>query len=72
MRTMDASLAELVRAGRITQEMAMDRSHDPDELNRLLGSRSAPPQESFAMGGAMGGGSVSSPVMGGGMGGYSG
>src|ERR671931_803577 len=39
MQTMDASLAELVRAGRITQEMGMDRSHDPDELNRLLGSR---------------------------------
>src|ERR671931_1782303 len=39
MQTMDASLADLVQAGRITHELAMDRSHDPDELNRLLGSR---------------------------------
>src|SRR5919204_3956059 len=73
MQTMDASLAELVRSGKISHEMAMDRSHDPDELNRLFGSR---PQlsESFAMGGAMSGGAVmGSPVMGGGtMGGYSG
>jgi twitching motility protein PilT len=37
MRTMDASLAELVRAGKITPELAMDRCHDPEELNRLLG-----------------------------------
>jgi twitching motility protein PilT len=72
MQTMDASLADLVRAGKITHEMAMDRSHDPDELNRLLGSR---PQmsESFAMGGAMTGGAAMSPLIGGGtMGGYSG
>ena len=73
MRTMDASLAELVRAGRITQEMAMDRSHDPDELNRLLGSR-PPVSDGFPVG-AMGsaGSPMWSPVMGGGtMGGYSG
>ncbi|HKC74924.1 MAG TPA: type IV pili twitching motility protein PilT, partial [Chloroflexota bacterium] len=73
MQTMDSSLAELVRAGKLTHEMAMDRSHDPDELTRLLGSK---PQvsESFAMGGAMtGGAAMGSPAMGGGtMGGYSG
>jgi twitching motility protein PilT len=73
MRTMDASLAELVQAGRITHELAMDRSHDPEELNRLMGSRPAQASESFAMGGAISGGSLSSPAMGGGtMGGYSG
>jgi len=64
---------ELVRAGKLTHEMAMDRSHDPDELTRLLGSK---PQvsESFAMGGAMtGGAAMGSPAIGGGtMGGYSG
>jgi twitching motility protein PilT len=77
MRTMDASLAELVQAGKITHELAMDRSHDPEELTRLMGSRPAPSSDSFAMGGAMGGSSgtspLSSPAMGGGtMGGYSG
>src|ERR687888_703503 len=72
MRTMDASLSELVQAGKITTELAMDRSHDPEELTRLLGSRPATSSDSFAMGGAMGGGSsLSSPAMGGGtMGGY--
>ena len=74
MRTMDASLAELVQAGRITNELAMDRSHDPEELTRLMGSRPATSSDSFAMGGAMSGGSpMASPAMGGGtMGGYSG
>jgi twitching motility protein PilT len=36
MRTMDASLATLVRAGRITPQMALERCHDPEEFNRLL------------------------------------
>jgi twitching motility protein PilT len=36
MRTMDASLAALVRAGRITPQMALERCHDPEEFNRLL------------------------------------
>ena len=73
MQTMDSSLAELVRAGKLTHEMAMDRSHDPDELNRLLGSR-PPVSDGFPVG-AMGsaGSQMGSPVMGGGtMGGYSG
>src|SRR5439155_11258523 len=38
MRTMDASLAELVRSGKITHQLAMDRAHDPEELNRLMGT----------------------------------
>src|SRR5437868_10914768 len=41
MQTMDAALAGLVRAGKITQQMAESRAHAPDELRRLLGSPSA-------------------------------
>jgi twitching motility protein PilT len=37
MQTMDASLATLVRQGRITQKLAEARSSTPDELRRLLG-----------------------------------
>jgi twitching motility protein PilT len=37
MQTMDASLAGLVRAGKITRPMAESRAHAPDELRRLLG-----------------------------------
>jgi twitching motility protein PilT len=38
MQTMDASLAGLVRQGRITQQLAESRAHSPEELRRLLGS----------------------------------
>jgi twitching motility protein PilT len=37
MQSMDAALATLVRAGRVTQELAESRSSTPDELRRLLG-----------------------------------
>jgi twitching motility protein PilT len=37
MQTMDAALAGLVRAGKITQRLAESRSSQPDELRRLLG-----------------------------------
>ncbi len=37
MQTMDQSLANLVKAGRITQQLAYERCHDPEELNRLIG-----------------------------------
>src|SRR5437868_3443096 len=40
MQTMDASLASLVRAGKITQKLAESRAHAPDELRRLLGTPS--------------------------------
>jgi twitching motility protein PilT len=40
MQTMDASLAGLVRAGRITMAQAEARSSTPDELRRLLGATS--------------------------------
>ena len=36
MQTMDASLAGLVRAGRITEEMATTRSSSPAELRKLI------------------------------------
>jgi twitching motility protein PilT len=41
MQTMDQSLANLVKAGRITQQLAYERCHDPEELNRLIGGKSA-------------------------------
>ncbi len=37
MQTMDAALATLVRAGKITQRQAEQRSGTPDELRRLMG-----------------------------------
>ncbi len=40
MQTMDMSLASHVKAGRITQQMAFERCHDPEELQRLVGSSS--------------------------------
>ncbi len=41
MQTMDASLAGLVRAGRITPHLAESHAHAPDELRRLLGTPTA-------------------------------
>ena len=40
MQTMDMSLASHVKAGRINQQMAFERCHDPEELQRLIGSTS--------------------------------
>jgi twitching motility protein PilT len=37
MRSMDQSLAELVRTGRITFDIAVERATNPDDLRRLLG-----------------------------------
>jgi twitching motility protein PilT len=36
MQTMDASLAQLVRAGKITRQLAESRAHSVEELRRLL------------------------------------
>ena len=78
VRTCEALVYDVLVAPELVEEAPDDallisrEGIKQDELNRLLGSRSAPPQESFAMGGAMGGGTMGSPVMGGGMGGYSG
>jgi twitching motility protein PilT len=37
MQTMDMALAAHVKAGHITQQMAFERCHDPEELERLIG-----------------------------------
>jgi twitching motility protein PilT len=37
MQTMDASLAQLVRAGKITRQLAESRAHAPEEFRRLIG-----------------------------------
>jgi twitching motility protein PilT len=39
MQTMDMSLAAHVKAGRVTQQMAFERCHDPEELQRLVGAQ---------------------------------
>ena len=38
MQTMDMALANHVKGGRISQQMAFERCHDPEELERLIGS----------------------------------
>src|SRR6202022_1959779 len=40
MQTMDASLATLIRQGKISQTLAESRSSTPEELKRLLGATS--------------------------------
>jgi twitching motility protein PilT len=37
MHTMDQSLAELVRQGRITYETGVEKCHHVEDFNRLLG-----------------------------------
>ncbi len=37
MQTMDADLARLIRAGKITRSLAEQRASVPEELKRLLG-----------------------------------
>ena len=41
MQTMDQALANLVKAGKITQQLAYERCHDAEELNRLIGGAGA-------------------------------
>src|SRR5215475_13061914 len=48
MQTMDADLARLVRAGRVTRALAEQRASVPEELKRLIGS--APVAAAPAMG----------------------
>jgi twitching motility protein PilT len=61
MQTMDMSLAGHVKAGRVTQQMAFERCHDPEELQRLVGSAFIQTEDaasvgSMSMGGMMMGG----------------
>ena len=37
MHTLDQHLAELVKAGRITYEMAFEKCHHVEDFNRLAG-----------------------------------
>jgi twitching motility protein PilT len=46
MQTMDADLARLVRAGKISRSLAEQRASVPEELKRLLGSAPIMPPES--------------------------
>ncbi len=65
MQTMDLSLANLVKQGKITQQLAYERCHDAEELNRLIGGGGASFDAGFgaaaaagvSLGGSMGGGS---------------
>ena len=43
MQTMDASLAQLVRAGKITRQLAESRAHSAEEFRRLIGGVSSSP-----------------------------
>ncbi|MFL5846964.1 MAG: type IV pilus twitching motility protein PilT [Solirubrobacteraceae bacterium] len=48
MQTMDAALAQLVRAGKISAQLAEQRSSTPEELRRLMGSSAAASGMAFA------------------------
>jgi twitching motility protein PilT len=43
MQTMDAALADLVRMGKITRDLALQRAGNSEELARLLGGGHAAP-----------------------------
>jgi twitching motility protein PilT len=58
MQTMDMSLASHVKAGRISQQVAFERCHDPEELQRLIGSSGG--LSAFSSGPALGGADDSS------------
>jgi twitching motility protein PilT len=62
MQTMDMSLAGHVKAGRVSQQMAFERCHDPEELQRLVGSAFIQTQDNV---GAMSGMSMGGSLMGG-------
>ena len=51
MQTMDMSLAQHVKSGRISQQLAFERCHDAEELQRLMGG--AAPMGAPAVSGAV-------------------
>jgi twitching motility protein PilT len=53
MQTMDMSLAQLVKQGKVSQQMAFERCHDAEELQRLVGGSAA--MAGATSGGAFGG-----------------
>jgi twitching motility protein PilT len=42
MQSMDSALAQLVREGKITRQLAESRASVPEELNRLMGTAPTP------------------------------
>jgi twitching motility protein PilT len=60
MQTMDMALGHLVKSGAITQQLAFERCHDPEELNRLVGGSASEflnPNDGFNSLDGLGGGS---------------
>ena len=51
MQTMDASLASLVRAGKITRQLAESRAHSVEEFKRLIGGGLPAPSSGYNGGG---------------------
>ncbi len=51
MQTMDASLAQLVRAGKITRQLAESRAHSVEEFKRLISGGMPAPSGGFNGGG---------------------
>ena len=62
MQTMDMSIAAHVKAGRINQQMAFERCHDPEELQRLIGGASST-IDTYANSGNSGGGMAMGSMM---------
>ena len=71
MQTMDMSLAQHVKAGHISQQLAFERCHEPEELQRLMGGSlgAGPPASGggIDMGGGTGGGGAGGGMVMGGM-----
>ena len=59
MQTMDMSIASHVKAGRINQQVAFERCHDPEELQRLMGGSGGGAAAYPDSGGALSMGSMS-------------
>jgi twitching motility protein PilT len=57
MQTMDMSLSALVKTGKISQQMAFERCHDAEELERLMGNGMGMGGGADTNGAMMGGGS---------------
>jgi twitching motility protein PilT len=55
MQTMDMHLSQLVKAGKISQQIAFERCHDPEELQRLVGgaAMNQPAGNAMSMSGGM-------------------
>ena len=54
MQTMDAALAGLVKHGTVTQAVAYERCHDPEELARLISGSGTVSSNSSYDGGMVG------------------